>query len=71
MTNIKALTKAELIALLAKRDAEVTALRTQVSTLQGELALRPRAQASAIALRPGQVVVIKRGQSTQRRWVAA
>jgi hypothetical protein len=64
--DITKLTKVELIALLGKRNAELNALRVQVSTLEGELALRPRA-----AVPQGGVLIERHGQRVTKRWSAA
>lgn len=45
-------TKLELTQLLAARNAELTAARERISTLEGELALRPRTGAGRPAPRP-------------------
>ena len=57
--NINKLTKAELIALLGRRNTELQVLRTRVSTLEGELALRPRVvpQNGVLIERHGQRVI--------------
>jgi hypothetical protein len=64
--DITRLTKAELIALLGRRDAEVAALRVRVSTLEGELALRPRA-----TVPQGGVLIERHGQRVTKRWSTA
>jgi hypothetical protein len=64
--NITKLTKAELIALLGQRNTEIAALRMRVSTLEGELALRPRA-----VVPQGGVLIERRGQCVTKRWSAA
>lgn len=61
--NINKLTKAELIALLGRRNTELQVLRTRVSTLEGELALRPRA-----AVPHNGVLIERQGQRTIKRW---
>lgn len=49
MSTLKSLTKAELVALLQERNATIEALRLEVSTLQGSIALRSQPQATTPA----------------------
>lgn len=49
MSTLKSLTKAELIALLQERNASIEALRLEVSTLKGTLALLPQPKPATTA----------------------
>lgn len=49
MSTLKSLTKAELIALVQERNTTIEALRLEVSTLQGTIALLPQPQAATTA----------------------
>ncbi len=64
--DITKLTKAELITLLGQRNGEIMELRARVSTLEGELALRPRT-----VVPQGGVLIERHGQRTTKRWSAA
>ena len=75
--NLDKITKAELVAMLKARDAEVAALRHRVSVLEGEKALGLRAS-SAEAERTVTIggvvcrkVVERRGQCTRTRYIPA
>lgn len=73
--NLNKITKAELVAMLKARDAEVAALRHRVSVLEGEKALglrAPNPEAEPTVMIRGVVcrkVVERRGQSTRTRYV--